>query len=123
MWKSKTLDQTQCNENPPNDLPLNEECAPCPKVEPADKCPEKRPDNELECSNVGLKCSYKYSYTGCNVDQLKCRPLLVYTCEEDKIWSKRTYEYIGGSGGYLKCITSSAEQILTTSPTISPTYN
>jgi len=119
-WKPKTLVNTQCTSNVPNDLPLNEKCTPCPKVgQPAAKCPKEQPISQSKCDNVGLRCNYDFQYTGCDLDQLKCQPIRVYTCGKGKKWTTQIRTYWGAG---MKCPTIPVGQTLTTtSPSTSPT--
>ena len=73
-------------ENPPKDLPLDEECEPCPKVEPADECPSIQPDNFSKCTQVGLECKYGFMLTGCNLEELQCSPTKWYSCTKENFW-------------------------------------
>lgn len=84
-WRLITMMPQPCA-NPPLDFPLHDECAPCPKVEPANKCPSSQPDVHSKCSTIGLECSYDFRYLGCGLEELKCVPLTFYTCSEEKIW-------------------------------------
>lgn len=83
-WKRTSSISNSCT-NTPNGLPINEECKPCPKVEPADKCPSDAPVLGSDCSEAGLKCNYNFKYSGCSKEELKCVPTKICFCRE-KSW-------------------------------------
>ena len=72
--------------NPPQNFPLYDECKPCPKVEPADKCPSNQPEAFSKYSTVGHECSYDFRYLRCNLEELQCTPLTFFTCSDENTW-------------------------------------
>jgi len=89
-WKLATTIIEECENHPPDDLPVHEECTPCSDTKPAMECPEQEPTNQQDCSDYenDLNCNYSFMLTGCDPSELECSPLNLFTCTEDKRWAQ-----------------------------------
>jgi len=112
-WQQATMMPLPCA-NPPKDLPRLQKCKPCPKVLPADKCPSKKPKIQSKCGEVGLQCKYDFNYSGCSKEKLKCTPMSLFTCGDDKTWKLAVV-------AKEKC-PKQEPAIFTLSPSESPSY-
>jgi hypothetical protein len=67
-------------QDPEPDIPSGMTCEPCPKVEPADICPDEKPTDGKLCDIEGTTCNYDNVIQGCSTEELRCVSLSFFDC-------------------------------------------
>jgi len=78
-WQVAVADPQICLEYPPGFADI---CDPTD----SEFCPEKEPENQTPCSNIGQNCDYNYSIVGCTLEEATCSPSRFYDCSQEGSW-------------------------------------